>query len=288
MNDRVTTKTTIQEIYDRCLQNHWRFASHHRQAKVVNMYRLYVQPVFGKKQLWQIMRSQVREWMDSMSHIPDGANQAYSVLSKLFTYAKECSDLDIPNPCEYVKRYPAKTRAKYAMPDDLQRIGAFLEANEYKYPRQCVYIYLVLFTGARPESIEKMLRKDIEIFHTKKGTPIGKIHFKGKTGTELIFIPEFLLEKIAKLPNEGTLTGIKMPKVFWRKLVKATGTEGLWLRDLRRTFATVAYNNDEKIDMIGDLLNHRSTQTTKIYARLMLSDRAEAMERIGRRLKELM
>jgi site-specific recombinase XerD len=38
---------------------------------------------------------------------------------------------------------------------------------------------------------------------------------------------------------------------------------------MRRTFATVALSNGVPIGQVGELLGHASTQTTKIYAKLL-------------------
>jgi integrase len=79
-----------------------------------------------------------------------------------------------------------------------------------------------------------------------------------------------------------------MPVRLWAKIRKEAGCPDLRARDLRRTFATVGMSAGLKMDQISEILGHRSTQTTKIYAKLNIDSQiesaraiADAIEKVG-------
>jgi integrase len=92
--------------------------------------------------------------------------------------------------------------------------------------------------------------------------------FQGKTADEVVWLPPQAMAVIRRLPKAATLTGIKMPHKFWYKVRKEAGCEHIRLRDLRRTFATVGMSHGQAMAVISEVLNHKTTQTTKVYAKL--------------------
>lgn len=92
---------------------------------------------------------------------------------------------------------------------------------------------------------------------------------------------------IGWLPRvEGmTITGMKMPRTLWRRVREEAGCPDLWVRDWRRTFATLGYSDGVDMWTVGELLNHRSTETTKIYAKMMDTRRLEAVTRIADKIE---
>ena len=74
---------------------------------------------------------------------------------------------------------------------------------------------------------------------------------------------------------DGTLIGCKMPVRLWAKIRKEAGFPDLRMRDLRRTFATVGMSAGFKMDQLAEILGQRSTQTTKIYAKLNIDSQIE-------------
>lgn len=76
---------------------------------------------------------------------------------------------------------------------------------------------------------------------------------------------------VAKLLSRttGTITGIKSPAKLWRAVRKEAGCENLRIHDLRHSFASAAISAGYTLAQIGELLGHKSTQTTKRYAHLV-------------------
>jgi hypothetical protein len=81
--------------------------------------------------------------------------------------------------------------------------------------------------------------------------------------------------------------GIKMPRAFWKRIQNETGCKDLWARDLRRTMATVGLSNGVALGVIGKLLNHKSNQTTEIYAKAFETKKIEAVEVIADELVQI-
>jgi integrase len=78
-----------------------------------------------------------------------------------------------------------------------------------------------------------------------------------------------------------------MYQPLWEKVSAEAGCPDLWARDLRRTFATVGMSSGIKMDTISELLNHKSVQTTKLYAKLNDDARVEASSAISNKISEI-
>jgi site-specific recombinase XerD len=54
----------------------------------------------------------------------------------------------------------------------------------------------------------------------------------------------------------------------WRAACNIAGLKAVRLHDLRHTFASLLASSGESLIVVGELLGHSSTQTTKRYAAL--------------------
>ncbi len=64
----------------------------------------------------------------------------------------------------------------------------------------------------------------------------------------------------------------------WIRIRKAAAVEDVRLHDLRRTTGSWLAQKGNSLHLIGKVLNHRSTDTTKIYARFGQDHVREALE----------
>jgi integrase len=142
-----------------------------------------------------------------------------------------------------------------------------------------------MFTGSRPIAIERATWSQLELVKSSSKT-YGILTFDGKSGEEKVVIPGFVISVLTSLPTSNTLTGINMPKSFWKKVRVEAGCPDLWIRDWRRTFASIGLSNGFSMDAIGEVLNHKSTQTTKTYAKLFDRSRIDTSLEIAQVLRE--
>jgi integrase len=193
-----------------------------------------------------------------------------------------------------VKKFKERSRKRYATTEEIQTIARLLEEEIDVHPAGVAFLYILMFSGSRPRAIERATWDQLKEFEIE-GKPYGILTFSGKTtektgDEEKVVLPPLAMEAIQRLPRvKGyTITGIKMPRRLWRRVKEKAGCDDLWARDWRRTFATVGMTSGVDIGTIGELLNHRSTETTKIYAKVMEGHKFNAANKIANAMAELM
>ncbi len=286
---------TIDELFQECLKEHWdcsrfRLSGHFKEVQA--KYENHIKKVFGQKDYLTIRRSDIRDWHRSLSATPVTSNRCLEIISKIYKFSieKEWNEGGY-NPCIGIKHYTERKRRRYASEAEIQKIGQILEGLLSAQPVEITFLYTLLYTGARPRSIERSRWDELQEIEGGHGLLV----FDGKsteaTGDpESVIIPVSIMKLIYGLPRrkDGLIFGIPLPGYLWRKIRKEAGCPDLWARDFRRTFATVGMSGGVKIDTIGELLNHHSTQTTKRYAKLNNSARLEAVNAISDKLNSIL
>jgi len=237
-----------------------------------NIYTRNISPVFGRSKPGQITRFEVEAWHKTMA--PATGNRALSVFSKFFEviHMQILQSETFANPCLKVKRHKEKQRARYLSGVELGMLGAVLEREKSNDPRSVAFIYLLALTGSRPSAIERATWDCLTIV-SHEGSRVGLLKVDGKTtaktgAQDTVVVNSFILELLESLPRASTLTGIKAPRTFWESVRKEIGCDDVWMRDLRRTFATAGMSGGVGVDVIALLLNHTNYQTTLRYAKL--------------------
>lgn len=273
---------------------HWskpRFQKSGWAREVSRLWETYLAPSFGDRDLKAIGPKAVREWHASLEAVPVTANRALEVLSRVFSYAM--AEELIPmgeNPCKFVKAYPEKRRTRYASDDELARIGAQLKAHETTHPVEVAFCHLAALTGARPRSLMEARWDQLTV-----ADGVGLLRFAGKSShrtgeDETLVIPGPALKLLQALPRrpDGRILGRVAYRPFWANLQRKAGVSGLWLRDLRRTFATIGITQGVAMETVGELLNHRNFETTKRYAKVIPATQVKAASQIAARVEGLL
>lgn len=240
-----------------------------------------IEPAIGARRVVAVAYEDMVDLHNRLGATPYQANRVLQLLSAMFTFAErplKWREMN-SNPCRGVARNPELSRRRFAKPDELRRIGEELEAElahaatinrkyERAIPQYVAFVYLLMFTGARPGEIETAKREWLE----KLADGAGVLRLPdSKTGQRDVYISAQAMKIIDGLPAfpDGTICGCAQPVHLWRRIRKRAGCEDLRLYpDLRRSFATVAMASGQSISMVGALLGHKTTQTTLIYARL--------------------
>lgn len=289
---------TVSELFDQCYAKHWDNPRYHLSgwAKQCRWFwDKHLKSEFGHMRLSDVTAVRVRGWHSTYEEKPYNGNRAMEVLSRCFRFAEE-QELrpQHTNPCSLVKAHPEKKRKRYATSEEIQKLAAVLERETPNYPAAAAFIYLLIFTGSRPRAIERATWDQLSIFEVNGETHgvltiFGKS--SGKTGQdERVNLPPQAMKAISNLPRVtgGTITGIKMPRHLWRKIRAEVGCKDLWARDWRRTFATVGKSGGTEMGIIGELLNHHTAETTKIYAKVTDEVGVSASTAIANKMSELM
>jgi integrase len=68
---------------------------------------------------------------------------------------------------------------------------------------------------------------------------------------------------------------------LWLALLEEAGVADLRVHDLRHTFASYSLSGGQTLGTVGQLLGHRSTQTTSRYTHLVDDAARAAVERVS-------
>lgn len=281
---------TLAKVYDRALKEYWsteRFEESKWKANVESFWKTRIEGAFAEKRMNEITPLKIKAWMDTMADTPIGANRAFGVLRRIFAFAEQNEIIPLgTNPCSVVKAFPEKSRKRYASAPELAALSKALDEREWKNPYGVAFVRIMLHTGSRPSALARMTWDQIKVIKTETGRH-GIYTFFGKgTGAsgeeETLLLTEHALKILEGLPKrpDGKLLG-NNPVKLWRGVRKEIGASDLWLRDLRRTYATAARSAGVDMNTIADLLNHKSEQTTKIYAKLARDSQIDAAAKVS-------
>jgi integrase len=278
------------------MEEHWgreRFRLSKRTKTVEQHWKRKIEPVFGRMVYSTVTRAMIRRWMNTMESTPYEANRCKEILSFIFKHAEKHDHIPegSRNPCNGVDSFTEKSREIYASPEELQNIWKELDLEAVYSPERVAFLRILLLTGSRPRALEGAKRSELK--READGSAIltsrGKSTEKTGRNEKVIFPPQALaiLDELPVVPRDQ-LIGCKYPVALWNRIRNRLGYGHLRGRDLRRTFGTLARSSGENLDVIGELLNHTDSNTTKIYAKLADKSRIAASKRIATSIEALL
>lgn len=274
---------TMDDLAERCEREHYHTTEWHREA--MRLYRLRAAPTLGKLRVRAVAYADVSRVHSLLKDRPVEGNRTVAVLSRMLNLAERWGWRDTgSNPCQHVERYPELKRRRYATPAEIAKVGQILEryADNPEHVTGVAFLYLLMFSGARPSEIANATPDMV------KDNVLRLDH--GKTGQRDVFLPPQAMAVLAKLPpGRARLANRKTtPKRLWDLVRKEAGCPDLWARDWRRTFATIGLTHGVSPGQLGELLGHKSVQTTKIYAKLVEDAAHAAAAGIAGRMEQLL
>lgn len=256
-----------KEEYTRCLRLYW--------------------SAIAKKKLPEITRDEVaRQYRKIGLEYPTTANRARAMLASLFNWCVEHEMIDA-NPVSGVKKAFADVeRDRFLSGDELQR---FFGALDFINPDMRDFFLIALLTGARRSNVQAMAWTELDlqagewrIGRTKNGTSqtvplspeVVQILESRKWSAQLLSSGSPFV-----FPGSGTTGHLVEPKKAWAKLLEAAQIGDLRLHDLRRTLGSWQTKTGASLAIVGKSLNHKSIQSTMIYARLDLDPVRESVNK---------
>ncbi len=232
-------------------------------------------PAFGKLRLDAIDHGRVSAWFDAASvDKPGAANRAFEILRAMLRTARQWGDIgeQVPDACANIVRNPRKPVARFLNREELERLGAVLDARKAKHRWPVAAVRLLTLTGARLSEILNL-----------KWDEIGELGEDGasarlvdsKTGPRTVWLGPEAANVLAALPRTagagrvfpGNLTSNRL-YTFWVGVRDEAGLPGLRIHDCRHTWASQGVMNGVGLTTVGRLLGHRQRDTTAIYAHL--------------------
>jgi integrase len=240
-------------------------------AEYQRLYEGLVRPVLGKRRIDKITFQDIEKLHHDLRMTPYQANRVLALLRVMFKYAIALRWITI-NPCAEVKMFPEQKRRRHMRPSEAPKIARCIALRENTAAPSCLFLWLVIFSGARSGEICDAVWSDLN----GNVLTLKEHKTKNKTGIDrVIVLPPAAMEKLDKLapvetrtPN-GRIISIARPEVLWQRYLRVEAKcPDLRIHDLRHTFGTYALEKGYSLDQIGEALNHTSPTTTKIYAEL--------------------
>lgn len=241
------------------------------------LWRLHILPRMRSLRVSDVTTDDVENFMEAMEESPIQANRCCALLSKAFNLAVKWR-WRTDNPAKGADRYPENKRKRYLTREEYQRLAAALAKLEQESPGGVAAIRLLMLTGARLGEIVQARREWLRN---------GILYLPdSKTGEKEIHLPTVALDVLRRVePLDGWLVGISSrPSKAWAKALRMAEITNLTIHDLRHSFASEALADGLTLDQIGELLGHKSTQTTKRYAHLIDEMRAKASAQVAERV----
>ena len=261
------------------------------------LWTVRIAPFIGKKKVSEITRADIIEVRDSIARTrlnskrekiegegsPIQANRAVALLSHMMNRAVEWN-FRADHPATGISRAKKeKSRRRFLRPDELAR---FLQAVQ-NYPNALFrdFFMLSILTGARRSNVQAMKWADIDF--TNRIWSISEDEAKGGEEIEIPLTDEAIeiLQRrkegrtsVFVFPGRGKGGHLVEPKSAWKKILETAGLEDVRLHDIRRTTGSYAASLNHSLPIIGQILGHKSQQTTAVYARLNTDPVREALQ----------
>jgi integrase len=286
---------TIEALAARHLQVH---ASRKRSGRNDEiLWRRHLLPAFARVRVSALTRELVREW-HACHPQPATANRALEVLGVAMGLAEEWGWRPAgSNPARGVKAHPERQRRRYASQEELARLRAAMQRWEEAGPlavrwRFIQLVRLLLLTGARLREVMNAQWSEIDWQRGVLRVPVER----GKTGAAEVRLSERAVAVLRDLLEAQGVAGGGAPWVIpgesgekplvgyrklWLALLEEAGVADLRVHDLRHTFASYSLSGGQTLGTVGQLLGHRSTQTTSRYAHLVDDAARAAVERVS-------
>ena len=257
-------------------------------------WRKHIEPALGTRRLDKITVADIRGLHNKMAAGPIGANRTLMLLKVAFNRAKDWGVLpagfENPATSNKVKPYPEKAQERYLEPEELKSLWVALDAAEAagkEIPYAVHAIRLMIVTGARRGEI-------LNLTWGAYDEAAGALRLAdSKTGKKTIWLNALAVQIMDKLKplrmegnpyiiaghNRGRLVGFHR---IWDRIRTAAGLADLRAHDVRHSFASFgAGKGGLGLAVVGSLLGHMDTRTTKRYSHIAEAVAQEAVERIG-------
>lgn len=245
-------------------------------------WRVHLLPALGAAtKVAAVRHEDVARW-HATHRQPITANRALRTLSVAMRLAEQWGwRPHNSNPCKGVKPHKETARRRYLSAQELAQLRSALAVWDEAGPlavrwRFAQLVRLLLLTGARLREVMCAEWSWIDWERSVLKVPDER----GKTGAAEIQLAPRAIEILRELQSaangsqwviqgdtrEKPLVGYRKP---WLALLADAGVSDLRIHDLRHTFASYALSGGQTLGTVGQLLGHRSAQTTTRYAHLI-------------------
>jgi integrase len=276
-----------------------------------SLMKRHVGPALGKRKLTEITDEDVEKFHQTLGLTnPVVANRCLQLISSLYGKAAKAKHISRNvNPAKWVEKFEEFGCERYLSEAELIRLGdAILIAEttgipytppEVKPGGKSKYIprqrpaYVISANAANAIRLLALmgtrLRENLDAKWTDVDFELGFLRRPTKVGFRPILIPEMGMEILRRMPKIGEYifpqdSDPTRPKSDvskqWRAVLRFAGLGKVRIHDLRHSFASVAIlTGGSSLEIVGSLLGHTQTKTTKRYAHIGESPARRVLEK---------
>lgn len=274
---------TIKELGSQFLNEHVKTKLKPKTLSVYewNMEK-HIFPAIGSHKVQSVGVADVRALHHKLRKNPRTANMALNILSRMLGLAEQWGYRQLnSNPCGMVERFHEASRVCRLEDEELQALGAALEAEE-ENPDTGLYpvamIKLLIFTGARRGEILSLKWADLDLSEGRECIRKAEHKTDRTSGIKIIPLNDQAMAILATLPRqlgsalvfpyrtiESAETAIKR---CWNRIRTAANLEHVRIHDLRHIHASVAIDAGVSEEIIGGILGQKTREVTARYAHI--------------------
>ena len=238
-------------------------------------FRLHISATLGELRLDDITQRDVEIWFRGLSEKGLASTTCNRILASLKSICALALEYNLfpSGQCPCAKISPLKihgVRERYLT--DAQATQVMYELDRSDQP-QAKIAKLLILTGARKSEIRKARWEHVHLEQRILTVPVSK---SGKP--RHIPLSDEAVEVFLSIPKvqgcpwvfPGHASGKPLSDIylFWNKLRRKLGLQGIRVHDLRHTFASLLVNAGHSLYEVQKLLGHSDPRTTMRYAHL--------------------
>ncbi len=275
---------TMAELCDSYLERHAKIKKREKSLyEDTRAIKKYIRPALGKKSLQDIKAYDIQSLHINLKKTPYQANRILSLLSKMFNLAV-LWEVMTKNPAHGIEKYQEKKREKFLTREEITALSKAL--NEYPHQQPVNVIKMLLFTGAR---IGEVLSSRWQQFDFEQGTWVKKAAETKQNKEHIVQLNAPIISVLKSIdrisdyvfPGKTPDTHLTTIQRHWVIIRKKAGIEDTRIHDIRHTVASILASSGESLLVIGQILGHTQTQTTKRYSHLYDDPLKQASESLG-------
>lgn len=285
---------TFRQLYDFYLKEHALVNTKRPEANRKTI-EYHVMPILGDVKQSDLTKDIIRKLFLSIGEKTTMANagRVMRIVSAVFNHNLKAERFTGKNPCSDLPKTKLRSRDRFLSSSEMQRFFQSVREEESIFRD---FFMLLLFTGARKSNVLSMAWKDIDLDLKQWRIP-EKLTKNGDIN--IVYLPEvaitILRERFAVrkhlgcispfvFPGEGRNGYLNDPKKAFSRICKRMEIQDFRMHDLRRTLGSYMAINGSSLLTIGKALNHKSTASTEIYARLSQNHIIDAVNGAANRM----
>lgn len=256
--------------------------------------RDHLLPALGKRKLSEItltmLQKHMRKLFDEKDLAPATVNRCIALVKHMFTMAMRWQIVEA-SPAQHLEAYKEPPPCDVVLsPDECRRIIEACDKEEN--PFAAALFKLALYTGRRIGEIRNARWEDV-YFHSDEDNEYVRLTMRNtKSGEQQhVFLNDLAREVLDSLDrvagNPYIIAGAAPMKPLqtyskaWRRVLKRAEVSYFKPHGLRHNYVSMLVAAGEPMDVIGHLVGHKNSGTTKKYAHHRPDGLRKTTERFG-------